>query len=246
MGLERDFSEADPMPAAHSYDFHVQRGNDLVTSGDLDGAIAAYTEAIGLDRRSTSAFLGRGAALAGKGKFAQAIADATEVLRINPHCAAAYRNRGRDHWIVRAFAKAVADFTEAIRLEPDDARAYADRATVLNGLGRHAQAIVDATEAIRLDPKFALGFNARGYGHLGRGRQRVFTFWRRGNAAARRADFEQAVADFTVAIGLAPDSWDCFMGRAAAYRALGEKASTAGDLAALPAHIRQDPRARFR
>jgi hypothetical protein len=92
----------------------------------------------------------------------------------------------------------------------------------------------------------ALGHNARGYGHLGRGRQRVFTFWRRGNPAARRADFAEAVADFTEAIRLAPASWDCFVGRATAYRALGDLASAARDESALPPQIRQDPRSRLR
>jgi tetratricopeptide (TPR) repeat protein len=223
----------------------VLQGNDLVARGDLDGAIDAYTEAIRLDPRSTAGYLGRGLARGRKGQFVQAIADATEAIRLDPRHAPAYRNRGRDHAAARAWSKAVADFTEAIRLEPDDARAYCDRATILNGLGRHAQAIADATEAIRLDPGLALGHNARGYGHLGRGRQRVFTFWRRGNAAARRADYEQAVADFTEAIRLAPASWDCFVGRAAAYRALGDVASAARDEAALPPQVRQDPRSRL-
>jgi tetratricopeptide (TPR) repeat protein len=204
------------------------------------------TEAICLNPRSTAAYLGRGVARSRAGQFAQAIADATEAIRLDPRHALAYRNRGRDHAAVKAWSKAVADFTEAICLAPDDARAYCDRATVLNRLGRHAQAIADATEAIRLDPGLALGHNARAYGHLGRGRQRVFTFWRWGNAAARRADFAQAIADFTEAIRLVPASWDCFVGRAMAYRTLGDLASAARAEAALPPQIRQDPRSRLR
>jgi tetratricopeptide (TPR) repeat protein len=239
-------SDAGREPAAGDAGRLVLQGNDLLARGDLDGAIAAYNEAIGLDPRSTAPYLGRGVARSRKGLFAQAIADATEAIRLDPRHAPAYRNRGRDHAAAGAPSKAVADFTEAIRLEPDDARAYGDRATILNRLGRHAQAIADATEAIRLDPGLALGHNARGYGHLGRGRQRVFTFWRRGNAAARQADYEQAVADFTEAIRLAPNSWDCFVGRAAAYRALGDTTSAARDEAALPPEARQDPRSRLR
>ena len=246
MGQVEGSPDTGPEPAADAAGRLALQGNDLVARGDLDGAITAYTQAIRLDPRSTAAYLGWGVARYGKGQFAQAIADATEAIRIDPRYAPAYRNRGRDHAAAGAWLKAIADFTEAIRLEPDDARAYCDRATVLNRLGRHAQAIADATEAIRLDPGLAPGHNARGYGHLGRGRQRVFTFWRRGNAAARRADFEQAVADFTEAIRIAPASWDCFVGRAAAYRALGDVASAARDEAALPLQVRQDPRSRLR
>jgi tetratricopeptide (TPR) repeat protein len=246
MGRVEGFPDTGPEPAADAAGPLVLKGNDLVARGDLDGAIAAYTEASRLDPRSREAYLGRGVARYLKGQFAQAIADATEAIRIDPRYAPAYRNRGRDHAADGGWSKAVADFTEAIRLAPEDARAYCERATILNRLGRHVQAIVDATEAIRLDPRLALGHNARGYGHLGRGRQRVFTFWRRGNAAARRADFEQAVADFTEAIRIAPASWDCFVGRAAAHRALGDLTGAARDLAALPPEVRQDPRSRLR
>ena len=246
MGLVEGSHDAGQEPAGDAAVRLVQRGNGLVAQGDLDGAIAAYSEAIRLDPRSTAGYLGRGVAWGRKGQLKQAIADATEVLRLDPGNAAAYRNRGRDRAAAGAWSKAVADFTEAIRLEPGDARAYCDRATVLNRIGRHAQAIVDATEAIQLDPGQALGHNARGYGHLGSGRQRVFTFWRRGNAAARLADFEQAVADFTEAIRLEPASWDCFVGRAAAYRALGDLANAARDEAALPPQVRQDLRSRLR
>jgi tetratricopeptide (TPR) repeat protein len=246
MGLTEGPPDAGSKPSADAAGRLVLQATDLVVRGDLDGAIAAYSEALRLDPRSTAACLGRGVARSRKGQFAQAIADATEALRIDPRHAPAYRNRGRDHAAAAAWSKAIADFTEAIRLAPDDARAYSDRATILNRLGRHAQAITDATDAIRLDPGLALGHNARGYGHFGRGRQRVFTFWRRGNAEARRADFKQAVADFTEAIRLAPDSWDCFVGRAAAYRALGDLASAARDEAALPPQVRQDPRSRLR
>jgi tetratricopeptide (TPR) repeat protein len=246
MGLPDESPDPGLESAADAAARLVLRANDLVARGDLDASIAAYTEAIRLDPRSTAAYLGRGVARGRRGQVAEAVADATEVLRIDPRHAPAYRNRGRDHAAAGVWSKAIADFTEAIRLAADDARAYCDRATVLNRLGRHAQAIADATEAIRIDPGLALGHNARGYGHLGLGRQRIFTFWLRGNAAARRADFEQAVVDFTEAIRLAPASWDCFVGRAAAYRALGDPASAARDEAALPPQVRRDPRGRLR
>jgi tetratricopeptide (TPR) repeat protein len=246
MGRVEGYPDTGPEPGAGGAGHLVVQGNGLVGRGDLDGAIAAYTEDIRLEPRSTAAYLGRGVAWFRKGRFARAIADATEAIRIDPRHAPAYRNRGRDHSAAGAWSKAVVDFTEAIRLAPEDARAYCDRATVLNRLGRHAEAIADATQAIRVDPRLALGHNARGYGHLGRGRQRVFTFWRRGNAAARRSDFEQAVADFSEAIRLAPASWDCFVGRAEAHRALGNLASVARDEAALPPQVRQDPRSRLR
>jgi tetratricopeptide (TPR) repeat protein len=178
--------------------------------------------------------MGRGVARAKAGRVKQAIADQSEAIRIEPGLAAAFRNRGRDHWTRGAVKSALGDFTEAIRLEPQDAGAYCDRATVYNRLGKFALAIADANEGIRLAPEFHLGHSARGFGFLGRGRQRAFTFWRRGNAEARKADFRQAVTDFTDAIRLLPVSWDCYHGRAAAYHLLGDHASAAKDEASVP------------
>ena len=109
-------------PGADAAKRLVLQGNELVARGDLDGAIAAYTEAIRLDPRSTTGYLGRGVARCRKRQFAQAIADATEAIRLDPRHAPAYRYRGRDHAAAGAWSKAVADFTEAIRLSPTTAR----------------------------------------------------------------------------------------------------------------------------
>lgn len=82
---------------------------------------------------------------------------------------------------------AIAAYSEAISLDPWSAAAYLGRGTARSRKGLTRQAIADANEAIRIDPGLSLGHNARGHGQLGQGRQRVFTFWRRGNSAARRA-----------------------------------------------------------
>jgi tetratricopeptide (TPR) repeat protein len=94
MGLVEGSPDSGPEPAADAAGRLVLQGNDLVARGDLDGAIAAYTEAIRLDPRSTTAYLGRGVARSRTGQFAEAIADATEAIRLDPRHAPAYRNRG--------------------------------------------------------------------------------------------------------------------------------------------------------
>jgi hypothetical protein len=100
---------------------------------------------------------------------------------------------------------------------------------------------------IRLAPQRFLGHDARGYGYLQRGNFNVIVKllgiawmlatlgilrrdrfdWR--TPTGTMADFEQAVRDFTEAIRLNPQAWDCYQGRAQAYRALGEPAKAADD-----------------
>ena len=106
------------------------------------------------------------------------------------------------------FDRAVAEYTEAIRIEPRSALAYMGRGVARAKAGQVKQAIADQTEAIRIDPGLAAAFRNRGRDH-----------WTRGAV-------KPALADFTEAIRLLPASWDCYHGRAAAYRLLGGESAT--------------------
>lgn len=199
----------------------IALGNARLLQGDASGALAEYDEALKQDVNSAEAHQGRGVALARLGQTRQAVAAASEAIRINPQSAAAYRNRGRDQASLRAFSRAIADFTQAIRLEPTHAGAYCDRAAIYNRQGKFGLAFADADAAIRLSPDLALAYCARGFAGLGLGRQRVFTFWRRGNAQARQADFERALADFDEALRRNPGAPDCLYGRNLVLERLG-------------------------
>ena len=70
------------------------RGRAYGKKGDLDKAIADYTEAIRRDPKLVKAYNNRGVAYAKKGENDKAIADYTEAVRLNPQYAKAYNNRG--------------------------------------------------------------------------------------------------------------------------------------------------------
>lgn len=198
-------------------------------SGQYDLAIAEYTDAIRLDPGCAMAYCGCGVAFAKKRQFHQAIAQYVEAIRLDPAYAAAFRNRGRDYFSLGKHRRAVADFTEAIRLEPKSGLAYIDRSMAYGGWGKERLAMADAQAAVRLAPQHYLAWATRGYRFLNQAGARIFTFWRRGNSAARKADYVQAIADFTQALQLNPTAWDCYAGRARAHRALGDSASAASD-----------------
>lgn len=202
--------------------------------GAFDRALDEFTVVIRLDPKSPAGYLGRGVICSKLRQFKRAIADYTEAIRLDPRYAPAYRNRGRDLLTTGAVKRAIADFTSAIRLEPNDHQAYCDRATAYNRIARHREALADANEAIRLAPDFYLGHDARGFAHFGLARGAVFTFWRKGNAAQRKADFEHAIADFTEAIRLNPNAADCYYGRSLAYSALGDRENAAKDASRVP------------
>ena len=81
----------------HGHDLaveHYNRGIARKAKGDLDRAIADYTEAIRLDPEYEYAYFNRGVAWSRKGDLDRAIADYDRVLRLDPKYGHAHFERG--------------------------------------------------------------------------------------------------------------------------------------------------------
>jgi tetratricopeptide (TPR) repeat protein len=72
---------------------HLADGLSLAWRDDLDGAIAAFDQAIALSPRLSFAYLNRGLSYGHKGEFARAIADLDLAVRYAPNAARTYYNR---------------------------------------------------------------------------------------------------------------------------------------------------------
>ena len=70
------------------------RGFAHKARGELDQAIADYSESIRLDPRNAFVFVDLGVTHENKGELEQAIADYSEAIRINPKVVDAFYNRG--------------------------------------------------------------------------------------------------------------------------------------------------------
>jgi len=224
------------------------RGARIARRKANDLAIAEHAEAIRLELQPSIAPITLAFVCTRKGDHARAIAHYEAAIRLNPADANAHVGRVNAYGALGDYPRMIADYTETIRLDPGNALAYAARATAYNALGQFYNSIPDATEAIRLDPNLHLGYDARGYGLLQRGGFNrlvklmalawmlvTFGFLRRDHPAwtpiGSKADYTQAIADFTEAIRLNPAAWDCYHGRALVYRALGDHTRAAEDLA---------------
>jgi tetratricopeptide (TPR) repeat protein len=217
-----------------------RRANDL--------AIAEHAEAIRLGPPHGIAHIDLAFVASRKRNHAGAIAHFEAAIRQNPADANAHVGRVNAYGAMGEYPRMIADYTESVQRDPNNALAYAARATAHNALGQFYHSIPDATEAIRLDPNLHLGYDARGYGLLQRGGYTqlvklmalawmllTFGFLRRDHPAwtpvGSKADYAQAIADFTEAIRLHPAAWDCYHGRALVYRALGDHTRAAEDMA---------------
>jgi tetratricopeptide (TPR) repeat protein len=195
----------------------------------LDRVIANLASILRADGISALSHHNQGVACHQQRDFAKAIAHFDAALRLDPTLVNAHVGRVNAYGAIGQFDRVIVDYTQAIQLDPHQAIAYCARATAYNGLGRFDRSIPDATDAIRLAPELYLGYDARGWAYFQRGNFNwvvklvaigwmvvTFAYLRRGHFDWRtpvgtRADFEQAVVDFTAAaqsarLGLLPGS----------------------------------------
>jgi|GEM_PF-494394 len=189
---------------------YFYRGLARSYQGDLDGAIADFSQAIKLvgaagdKQRQAIAYNNRGEAWRRKGKHDKAIADFTKAIELKPDFAEAYYNRGNAWDDKGEYDRAIEDFTKAIELNPDDAEAYNNRGLAWRHKGEYDRAIEDYTKAIELEPDYAAAYNNRG------------------NAWHDKGEYDKAIEDFTKAIELKPDLAQAYYNRGNAWANKGE------------------------
>jgi serine/threonine protein kinase/tetratricopeptide (TPR) repeat protein len=196
------------------------RAEVYTKAGDPDRAIVDWDRAISIEPTGFR-FQARGWVRLARRDRDGALADFGEAIRLEPSSAKGFHGRGQVFFERREFALALADFDEAIRLDPTDASVYEDRAHIRQSSADHHGAIADIDYALRLDPGLTTAHAIHGaaltsLGEWGRGRVALDEFIRRvprepwsyfHRALCRQnlGDLDGAVADFDLAIQLAPE-----------------------------------------
>lgn len=96
-------------------------GNALLGAGDLDGAIAKYTEAITIDPSNQVFYSNRSAAFCKKNDFQKAHDDAVKAIEIKPVWAKGYSRKGAALVGLNRYEEAKIAYEEALKLEPNNA-----------------------------------------------------------------------------------------------------------------------------
>lgn len=141
-------AKPDPKASTES----VQSGDDHYRRGELDDALADYTEAIRLDPKNAEAYNNRALVYNKKGELDKAIADFNDAIKIKPGTPRLYNNRGLAYAKKGNFDKAISDFTEAIKQDSRHIESYGARAFAYSLKGEYKPAIADAETFLKIAP----------------------------------------------------------------------------------------------
>ncbi|MEO6862935.1 MAG: TerD family protein [Microcoleus sp.] len=135
------------------------QGSLKIQKGDVPGAIANFTQALGLNANIPQAYLGLGIASSQQGNKQQAIYNYDRALQFNPNLAEAYFGRGQAYYELGNNQKAIGNYEQAIRVNPDYGLAYLERGAIRCMLGTKSQAVADFDRAGKLFSKQGDGNN---------------------------------------------------------------------------------------
>jgi len=209
----------------------VGRALALDRKGDLDGALADFTEAIRLDPDDSLALSDRGVLWREKGDIDRAIADFTAAIGRDPLPRSevggrghvnVYANRGLAYWARGDLDHALADFDAALERDAQDLTARYQRAQLRMARRDLAGAVADLDEVIRRDPGQA---NA----HYMRGAAR-YDLYMSVSPWIDPRDLAGAIADFGEVIRLEPKNAAAFYARGLADSINGDHDRAVADL----------------
>ncbi len=178
-------------------------------SGDYQGAIGDFNQAIQFKPDYADAYHNRGVAKDSLGDYQGALADFNQAIKIKPDFQT-YHSRGQAKYALGDKQGAIADYNQAIKIKPDFAFSYITRGVAKDSLGDYQGAIADYNQAIKSQPDFQ-------------------TYYRRGKAKYALGDKQGAIADFNQAIKIKPDFASSYITRGIAKKNLGDKQGAIND-----------------
>jgi Tfp pilus assembly protein PilF len=147
LGTDLPLASAAALTGAQQADVKIALGRSLEKSGDLDRAIACYTDAAEKDPTRFDACLRLALLHERQGRLADSREWYRKAMALQPNNADIYCNLGYSCYLHGEFMKAGQALGHAIELSPDHARAHNNLGLVLGRLGKTDDALAEFAKA---------------------------------------------------------------------------------------------------
>ncbi|MCK4789264.1 MAG: tetratricopeptide repeat protein [Desulfobacteraceae bacterium] len=126
------------------------RGWMYASKGDVQKAIADYSQVIEIDEEFGDAYYNRGLLYAKMKRDEQAVRDFSKAIEFDSRAFDAYCNRGNIHFKMGKGDLAIKDYTAALKIKPNDGELYHNRGIVYLSIGKKSEAAADSKKAAQL------------------------------------------------------------------------------------------------
>jgi tetratricopeptide (TPR) repeat protein len=130
------------------------RGVKLLTQGENEGAIAAFTQLIQQEPERPDAYINRGVGYMRMKEYDAAILDFEKANALNPELGGLNSNLGAAWFEKKEYLKAVDFYNKELALRPDNHIDYLNRALCWVALNDFSRGITDASMSLKLSPDY--------------------------------------------------------------------------------------------
>eukprot|EP00968_Pinguiococcus_pyrenoidosus_P007359 scaffold489_cov259-Pinguiococcus_pyrenoidosus.AAC.37 len=199
-------------------DAEKRMGNDLLKTGDVVGAINAYSSAIRLDPSNVAVLNNRAHAKLKVGDFQGAFDDADDVVREEPENLKARYRRGLAAVELGQVQEGLDDFKMVLSVQPNDKLA-------LQALADAEQRVGGASNGDLPQDVVPESNDKAEHDDTVQRTEAAEKAKNEGNALVAKGQFEEGVAAYTEALRLDPDMWVAKNNRSQAYLKVGTAAA---------------------
>lgn len=156
----------------------IRMGNDLLEEGDLEGAIAAFSEAVARDPEEELAQYNLGVSLVERGETERALEHLQRAVELDPDFRDAQFNLGKLLLDLARFEEAASHFHRAFEIDPRDSEARLEWVLAEGRRGRSSVAVEELEAESEADPEnpsidLALGVALAGAGRSSEAREHL-------------------------------------------------------------------------
>jgi tetratricopeptide (TPR) repeat protein len=192
-------------------DVYCKQGTKKINSGDTQGAISSYLEAISTSPNYIESYNGIAIAYLKQEDYNMAIIQLDKALAISPYSemtkenrALAYLKRGTKKAKTGDNQGAVSDFMESIVSNPYSEEVYIKTATAYTKLNNQKQSQLYNEKALKIKDEIVKRNEAKEY-------------YSEGTKKYAAQNYKEAIIDYTKAISIYPDYFEAYNDRGSAY-----------------------------